>query len=76
MVSAMIVPLRVRGVVIGDIALTTAESGRRYTEHDLARAQELADRCALAIDNARLHTSRREARATTSPRSSRASPTR
>jgi PAS domain S-box-containing protein len=62
MVSAMIVPLRVRGVVIGDIALTTAESGRRYTEHDLAQAQELADRCALAIDNARLHTSLREAR--------------
>jgi PAS domain S-box-containing protein len=62
MVSAMVVPLRVRGAVIGDIALTTAESGRRYTERDLARALELADRCALAIDNARLHTSLREAR--------------
>jgi PAS domain S-box-containing protein len=62
MVSAMVVPLRVRGTVIGDIALTTAESGRRYGERDLARAQELADRCALAIDNARLYTSLREAR--------------
>jgi PAS domain S-box-containing protein len=62
MVSAMIVPLRVRGTVIGDIALTTAESGRRYTEDDLARAQDLADRCALAIDNARLHTTLRETR--------------
>jgi PAS domain S-box-containing protein len=54
--SAMIVPLRVRGVVIGDIALATAESGRRYDESDLRIAQELADRCALALDNARLYT--------------------
>jgi serine phosphatase RsbU (regulator of sigma subunit)/PAS domain-containing protein len=62
MVSAMIVPLRVRGTVIGDIGLTMAESGRRYDEADLTRAQELADRCALAIDNARLLTSLTEAR--------------
>jgi serine phosphatase RsbU (regulator of sigma subunit)/PAS domain-containing protein len=62
MVSAMVVPLRVRGTVIGDIALTMAESGRRYDENDLVRAQELADRCALAIDNARLLTSLTEAR--------------
>ena len=62
MVSAMVVPMRVRGTVIGDIALTTAESGRRYTEEDLALAQDLADRCALAIDNARLHTTLRETR--------------
>jgi serine phosphatase RsbU (regulator of sigma subunit)/PAS domain-containing protein len=62
MVSAMVVPLRVRGAVIGDIALASAESGRHYGEQDLARAQALADRCALAIDNARLHTELREAR--------------
>jgi PAS domain S-box-containing protein len=62
MVSSMVVPMRVHGAVIGDIALVTAESGRRYGEEDLARAQELADHCALAIDNARLHTSLREAR--------------
>ncbi|HEX5617690.1 MAG TPA: SpoIIE family protein phosphatase [Solirubrobacteraceae bacterium] len=62
MVSAMVVPMRVRGAVIGDIALTTAESGRRYSEEDLALAQDLADRCALAIDNARLHTTLRETR--------------
>jgi PAS domain S-box-containing protein len=59
--SAMIVPLRVRGVVIGDIALVTAESGRRYDERDLRTAQELADRCALALDNARLYTELSEA---------------
>jgi PAS domain S-box-containing protein len=62
MVSAMIVPLRVRGAVIGDLALATVESGRHFGEADLARALDLADRCALAIDNARLYTRLRETR--------------
>ncbi len=61
-VSALVVPMRVRGTVIGDIALAHSVSGRRYTEEDLPRAQDLADRCALAIDNARLHTAARRAR--------------
>jgi PAS domain S-box-containing protein len=54
--SAMIVPLRVRGQVIGDLALATAESGRRFDADDLATAQDLADRCALHIEVARLFT--------------------
>jgi PAS domain S-box-containing protein len=54
--SIMIVPLRARGRVIGDLALATAESGRIYDREDLAIAQQLADRCALALDNARLYT--------------------
>jgi PAS domain S-box-containing protein len=61
-VSALVVPMRVRGTVIGDIALAHSVSGRRYTEADLPRAQDLADRCALAIDNARLHTEARRSR--------------
>jgi PAS domain S-box-containing protein len=61
-VSSLIVPLRVRGTVIGDIVLAMAESGRRYDESDVGGAQELADRCALAIDNARLYTTLRETR--------------
>ena len=60
--SALVVPLRVRGTVIGDLALAHSTSGRRYTGEDVPRAQELADRCALAIDNARLHTEARRAR--------------
>ena len=54
--SSMIVPLRARGRVIGDLALATSRSGRLYGEEDVAFAQELADRCALALDNARLYT--------------------
>jgi PAS domain S-box-containing protein len=59
-VSALILPLRVRGTVIGDLALASARSGRHYDEDDLRAAQDLADRCALALDNARLHTAARQ----------------
>jgi PAS domain S-box-containing protein len=61
-VSALVVPMRVRGTVIGDIALAHSVSGRHYTEEDLPRAQDLADRCALAIDTARLHTAAQRSR--------------
>jgi PAS domain S-box-containing protein len=60
--SALVVPMRVRGIVIGDLALAHSISGRRYTEHDVSKAQELADSCALAIENARLHTEARRTR--------------
>lgn len=53
--SAMVVPLRARNRTLGDLALVSAESGRHYDEDDLALTQELAVRCALAIDNARLY---------------------
>jgi serine phosphatase RsbU (regulator of sigma subunit) len=56
--SAMIVPLRARGRVLGDIAMGRAEPTRRFSEEDLAMAQQLADRCALALDNARLFAER------------------
>jgi PAS domain S-box-containing protein len=61
--SGMIVPLSVRGRTIGAITLMAAESGRRYTPRDLALAQELARRCAVAIDNGRLLDSARAAQA-------------
>jgi signal transduction histidine kinase len=51
----MIVPLRARGQSLGAISLVAAQSGRRYGTDDLRTAQDLADRAALAIDNARLH---------------------
>ena len=59
--SALVVPLRVRGEVIGDLALAYAESGRRFTEDDVPVVQALADRCALALENARLFTELRAA---------------
>lgn len=53
--SAMLVPLSARGRVIGEITLVYGESGRIYTAADLAFAEEVARRAALALDNARLH---------------------
>jgi signal transduction histidine kinase len=52
--SAMVVPLRVRGRTAGAISFVSAESGRRFDRDDLEIAQGLADRAALAIENARL----------------------
>ena len=52
--SALVVPLRARGQVLGVLWLVAAESGRRYTDADLSLADELARRCALSVDNARI----------------------
>jgi signal transduction histidine kinase len=60
--SAIVVPLTLRGRVFGAMSFVYAESGRRYTEVDLAFAEELARRCGSAIENARLYRSEREAR--------------
>lgn len=53
--SAMVVPMVARGRTFGCITLATAESGRIYDEADLAVAHDLAQRAALAADNARLY---------------------
>ena len=50
--SYMCIPLTSRGRVLGAISFISAESGRSYTRKDLQLAQELADRCAIAVDNA------------------------
>jgi signal transduction histidine kinase len=51
--SAMIVPLNARGHTLG--IMTFVSTSRHYTEDDLALAEELARRAALAVDNARLY---------------------
>src|SRR5205085_1587029 len=48
MVSAMIVPMRVRDEIVGTISFVSAESGRRFGEHDLALAEDLGLRAATA----------------------------
>ncbi|HEX8906759.1 MAG TPA: GAF domain-containing sensor histidine kinase, partial [Longimicrobiaceae bacterium] len=55
--SYIIAPLAARGRVLGAITLAAAvESGRRYRATDVALAEEVARRAAMAIDNARLYT--------------------
>ncbi len=50
--SAMAVPLRSRGRIFGAMTFIYADSGRRYTEDDLAFAEDFARRAAMAIENA------------------------
>ncbi|HEX2189267.1 MAG TPA: GAF domain-containing protein [Longimicrobiaceae bacterium] len=57
------VPLAARGRVLGALTLCTTESGRRYIEDDLALAEELARRAAVAVDGAHLFAAERAARA-------------
>jgi signal transduction histidine kinase len=52
--SVVMVPLRIRERTVGVLSFVTAESERIYTEDDIRGAQQLADRCATAIDNAQL----------------------
>jgi signal transduction histidine kinase len=56
--SLMVVPLLIRDRVLGALSLGWDQPGK-YTPDDLWLARKLADRAALAIENARLH---REAR--------------
>jgi serine phosphatase RsbU (regulator of sigma subunit) len=53
--SALTVPLIARDRVLGVLTWVSAESDVRYTEDDLAFAENLAKRAAIAIDNAELH---------------------
>ncbi|HEY3062599.1 MAG TPA: ATP-binding protein [Chloroflexota bacterium] len=53
--SVMIVPLAARGRMLGALSLISTQPGRSYGPPDLAIAEELARRCAHAVDNARLH---------------------
>jgi PAS domain S-box-containing protein len=53
--SAMVIPLVAHGRTLGAISFVTAESGRHYGAEDVALAENLAARAALAIDNARLY---------------------
>jgi signal transduction histidine kinase/PAS domain-containing protein len=53
--SVIVMPLLGRERVIGAVAFFHACSGRRYSKEDLAFAEELARRAAIAIDNARLY---------------------
>jgi PAS domain S-box-containing protein len=58
--SVLLVPLRARGRTFGVMTLVMAESMRRFDEADREFAEQVAGRAAVAVDNARLATSRRD----------------
>jgi serine phosphatase RsbU (regulator of sigma subunit) len=53
--STLIVPLQSRGRTIGALTLVSLENDDRYGEGEVAMAEELAQRAAAALTNARLH---------------------
>ncbi len=53
--SGIISPLIARGQILGAISFVTAQSDGRYDEADMALAEDIAHRAAIAIDNARLY---------------------
>ncbi len=52
--STIIVPMVARGRTLGALSFMISDGRRSYGPSDLARAQDLAQRAALAVDNARL----------------------
>lgn len=53
--SLIVVPMLVHGRVLGAITLITGSRERRFGADDLALAEEVAQRAAFAVDNARLY---------------------
>jgi PAS domain S-box-containing protein len=54
-VSYVSVPIEGRDHILGVLTIVSAESRRRYGDEELALAQEIARRAAMAVDNARLY---------------------
>lgn len=60
--SIIIVPLLAHGRILGSLSFVRTDSATPYAERDLELAEELAGRCASAIDNARLYDAEQQAR--------------
>ncbi|WP_335980646.1 SpoIIE family protein phosphatase [Streptomyces sp. CA2R106] len=58
--SALVLPLRARGVVLGLLMLARTRDREPFDRDDLALGVELADRAGAALDNARLYVRERE----------------
>lgn len=59
--SVIAIPLRIRSRIIGVATFGTFQKGRIFRERDFRIAKEIAERIAVAIDNAMLYQETREA---------------
>jgi PAS domain S-box-containing protein len=59
--SAMVVPLISRGIVLGALTLVAGRRLRKFSPADLTTAEDLAERIAVRLDNARLYRQARDA---------------
>ena len=53
--AVLLVPMKIRGRTIGTISFVSAESGRTFSPGDVEFAEQIAERAALAVENARLY---------------------
>lgn len=53
--ALLVVPLVVRAATVGAITFVTREGDAPFSGEEITLASELADRCAMALDNARLY---------------------
>ncbi len=58
--AVLIVPMKARSRTIGALTMVSAESGRSFDQDDLEFAEQIAERAALAVENARLYSERSE----------------
>lgn len=56
--AVLIVPMKTRGRTVGTITFVSAESGRTFSDGDVEFAEQIAERAALAVENARLYSER------------------
>jgi signal transduction histidine kinase len=66
MASLMMMPMVARDRALGAIALISSDTARRFTQQDLALAEDIAARAALALDNSLLYAEARKANQTKS----------
>ncbi|RMF29526.1 MAG: GAF domain-containing protein, partial [Chloroflexi bacterium] len=60
--SALAVPIKLRGEVVGVLDLQATEEPRRWTDEEVAMVAAVADQMALALENARLLEAERDQR--------------
>lgn len=58
--AVLIVPMKARSRRIGALTMVSAESGRSFDQGDREFAEQIAERAALAVENARLYSERSE----------------
>lgn len=58
--SVLVVPMTAGSRTVGALTMVNAESGRTFNQSDLEFAGQIAERAALAVENARLYTERSE----------------
>lgn len=58
--SVLLVPMTAQGRTLGVMTMVTAESLRRFDEDDREFVEQIAARAAVAVENSRLATARRE----------------